>query len=375
MSIQISNLYNENQKRKILHVEKSVLYEPVTEWTYSHHASITHFKGKFYAIWSNGRVNEDDLGQRVLISSSSDFHHWSKPLPLVDSLQGNHSEVVLTAAGFHQYNDTLIAYFGLYEYQPDNIENGTYIRRGTKHQDTALFALTTKDGVHWTEPQNMHIPIVPNHGPQALSSGRLLISGNIMFPYTDDPSGLSGWTASGIYDKDRFDRVLDDPAYFGVVKEKMGWPVGLCEGSFYETKEGLIRMLLRSGSDRLWVTESGDDGMSWSPPQPTEFSDNVTKFHFGKLPDGRTYYVGCPDPQPKGVRNPLVLSLSEDGVLFNRHYILGNEQFVKKVEGKHKGGHYGYPHTLIHDGYLYCIFSIWKEGVAVIRTHLSQFND
>ena len=43
----------------------SILYQPDREWTYSHHASITFHKGRFYAIWSNGYEHEDYPGQRV----------------------------------------------------------------------------------------------------------------------------------------------------------------------------------------------------------------------------------------------------------------------------------------------------------------------
>jgi hypothetical protein len=370
----ITNNYDPEQARPQLPTELVQIYEPLTEqdWSYSHHPSITWFKGKFYAIWSNGRVHEDDLGQRVLMSTSEDFYHWTKPAPLVDSLMGNSSELVLTAAGFHQHEGTLVAYFGQYEYVQDNVRDGTFVRIGTGHMDTRLRAVTTMDGEHWSEPLEMHVPIVPNHGPQRTASGRLIISGNVMFPYTEDPAGLTGWQTAGIYDPDRHDQIWDDSEFFQTVAQTMGWPVKLCEGSFYESDDHVLHMLLRSGTEKLWVAESSDDGASWSTPRETEFTDNVTKFHFGRLPDGRFYYVGCPDPQPKGARNPLVLSISEDGMRFDRHFILGNTRFEKRFEGRHKGGVYGYPHSMIHEGYLYVVFSIWKEGLAVIRTNLAE---
>ncbi len=57
--------------RAKLPVERVDLYRPEHEWTYSHHASITFYKGRFYAIWSNGREHEDYPGQRVLIASAA----------------------------------------------------------------------------------------------------------------------------------------------------------------------------------------------------------------------------------------------------------------------------------------------------------------
>ena len=67
-----------------LSIETSMVYLPDSTWTYSHHASITHFKNKLIAVWSNGFVGEDQPRQRILFSTSKDFHHWSKPKVLAN---------------------------------------------------------------------------------------------------------------------------------------------------------------------------------------------------------------------------------------------------------------------------------------------------
>ena len=94
-----------------------MIYQPDTAWMYSHHASITHFKNKFIAIWSNGMIDEDKPGQRVVFATSKDFFNWSKPKVLANpSVYSGDTLNVLTAAGFNQFKDTLVAYFG--EYSP-----------------------------------------------------------------------------------------------------------------------------------------------------------------------------------------------------------------------------------------------------------------
>ncbi|CAG7636599.1 hypothetical protein PAESOLCIP111_03765 [Paenibacillus solanacearum] len=368
MEIPISNPFNE-KKRPKLFVETVSIYKPAgpSAWAYSHHPHLAFFKGKYYAIWSNGKINEDDVGQRVLMAVSEDFLHWSEPQPLVDSRRGLHSDLVLTAAGFHQHGDTLVAYYGQYEYKPEQLENGARKAGDQGHMNTSLFAMATDDGSRWSEPADMRLPIISNHGPQRTQSGRLLISGNIMFPYSDDPAGLTGWNPSGIYPPDMSDTLCDDSESFWLVKERRGWPAGLCEGSFYQTDDGILHMLLRSSANRLWVTRSSDDGETWSNPRPTGFTDNNSKFHFGKLPDGTIYYVGTPDREPRGKRNPLVLSLSRDGMRFDRHFILKDEPCERRFPGMYKGGDYGYPHTLLHDGCLHVIYSVCKESVSAIR--------
>lgn len=366
----ISNGYDASLKRPELQSEQVWVYRPVEgrDWTYSHHQSIAHYRNRYYAIWSNGKVNEDDPGQRVLVSSSPDFVNWTPPVPLIGTLQGKHSDLVLTAAGFHQYAGRLVAYVGVYEYAEYNLIDGMPKTLGKGHLGTALLAVTTDDGESWSDPTEMHIPIVPNHGPQPTPSGRLIISGNISFPYTDDPSGLTGWTMTGIYPSSMSSTIYDDSEAFWKVQKAAGFPYGLCEGSFLATDDGVLHMLLRSVRNpnaRLWVTESTDDGTTWTPPVESDFTDNNTKFHFGRLPNGAFYYVGSPDPH--GRRCPLVLSLSEDGARFDRHFILAEKVFERRVDRLHKGGVYGYPHTMIHDGHLYVICSVCKEDVLALR--------
>lgn len=370
----ITNCYDPGADRTRLPVESVFLYQPKEDWTYSHHASINFYQGRFYAIWSNGRDHEDYPGQRVLIASSSNFSDWTEPQPLVGSLMGKHSELILTAAGFHQYESTLTAYYGAYEYLPEALQAG--IRNGRGHQDTRLWALTTRDGKTWSAPLDMVAPIVPNHGPQPTRSGRLIISGNISFPYTDDPAGLAGWKMTGIYPPEMAETICDDSESFWNVQAHMGWPAGLCEGSFYQTDDSIIHMLVRTTgpgyAGKLWQTESSDDGATWQPPVESNLTDNNTKFHFGRLPDGRFYYVGSPDPEPRGARRPLVLSLSDDGLRFDRHFILADTEYSMARDGLHKGGLYGYPHTMIHNGALYVIYSLRKEAVQALRVELNE---
>lgn len=343
------------------HVESAWLYRPTSEWTYSHHASLTWFRDRFVASWSNGHRDEDAAGQRVLVSTSTDFAHWSEPSVLcpseVDAIGRGR---VLTAGGFHQHDGTLVAYCGNY---------------GTDKEGTRLEAVTTTDGRHWTPKRDLGLPVCPNHGPQPTASGRLLLSGNTSFAWTDDPSGLAGWQLAGIYPTSLAQGYKDDPASFWDVANWQGWwPAALCEGSFFQTPDNVLHLLLRNAggkynTQRLFASESRDDGRTWSTPRESEFSDTNAKFHFGRLPDGRYYYVGNPIGAD---RTPLVLSLSTDGVRFDRHFVLGEQHYESARTGRWKGGEYGYPHTLVHDGWLYVIVSRQKEAVQVLRVKLAD---
>ena len=157
------------------------------------------------------------------------------------------------------------------------------------------------------------------------------------------------------------------PRGWHVIAEKAGWPTAVCEGSFVQTDDGVLHMLLRAELRGfhwwLWQTDSEDDGTTWCPAVETRYTDCNAKFHLGRLPDGRFYNVGNPLP---GNRWPLIMSLSEDGVNFGRHLILG-EGHWPMAAGAHKPGEYGYPHTVVHEGHVYVLVSRQKQAIEVLR--------
>jgi hypothetical protein len=310
---------------------------------------------------SNNYKNEDGLShlpiERAFIYSPQKewhFKHWSAAEPLaLPSKLPNGELTVLTAAGLYKFNDTLVAYYG--EYKKDRTH-------------THLWAKTTTDGIHWSKPIDMHLPLIPNQGPVATKSGRLIIGGNFSFPYTDDPSGLSGWKMSSFYPDSLYQQ--DNSAAFYAPAEKTGLPP-LCEGSFFQTDDNVIHMLLRvtgkGWKGWLWQTESKDNGETWLRPVQTKFTDNDSKFQFGRLADKRYFYVGIPDTLHHYDRNPLVLALSADGNTFNKQYIIADELYQLKTQGLWKGGQYGYPHAIIWNKEMYVIFSRQKEAIEVVR--------
>jgi hypothetical protein len=315
-----------------------------------------------FAIWSNGMRDEDSPGQRVLYAVRNEAGAWGRPRILFQpDIDPDGRLRILTAAGFHAHGGMLVAYAG--DYSIDR-------------KSTRLLARTTADGKKWSDVRDLHVPICPNHGPQPTATGRLIIAGNTAFPYTDDPQGLSGWKMTGIYPP-AMEPFQDNPSSFWDVAKRMGWP-NLCEGAFYQTDDGTLRMLFRvtdmvkAQGTNLWVSQSTDNGATWSPPHATAFSNTDTKFHFGRLPDKRFYCVGNP---VGGGRTPLVLSIARDGLRFDRHFILGDQHYQKRFEGQFKGGEYGYPHSLIQDGRLYVIVSRQKESIEVLDVALAALNE
>lgn len=340
-------------------------------WHFCHHPEIGVFQGRLYAMWSNSPAGEDEVGQRILFAHSDDGTAWSQPRVLADNIAGDKYPAVLTAAGWLDRGGSLLAYFAAYEFDSEgpSVDGRGNERFGKDIVRTRLYCAETADGVHFSAPKMLKVPLCPNLGPQRTRSGRLIITGNWAHAYSDDPTGDGQWTLRGYGGGERIDLPgSDDPDAFWRAAKAFGLP-GICEGAFYQTGDGVLHMLHRSYGDVLYESQSTDDGASWSVPIPTAFSDGNSKFHLGRLPDGRFYYIG--NPVPKSGRVPLVLSLSQDGITFDKHFILADRRVSQKYPGYAKGGMYGYPHSVLHEGFLYVICSIWKEDIAIFKIDVS----
>ena len=347
------------------------VFSPSEGQAYAHHPSICDFDGKLYAIWSVGIKNEDDCGQKVMISSSADGENWSEPKNLITPAEIGTSKTVLTACGLYSDGKTLHVYFGKYDYSVVG-EDGFRLPGDCNHVGAELYCISSSDGVNWDAPKSMKMPIISNHPPVKTASGKLILPASVTFPYTNDLSGQDGWVVTGIYGDAFKDRpVVDDSESIHYVTKFNGWNCNLiCEGSLLQADDGTLRMLLRSNSDYMWISESYDDGESWTAPQKTRFTNGNTKFHFGKLPSGKFYCIN--NSVISNDRYPLNLHLSDDGINFDQSYILRDEPYEIKYRGLYKGGAYAYPHSAVWKDCLYVIYSKCKETIEVTKLDLKN---
>jgi predicted neuraminidase len=111
------------------------------------------------------------------------------------------------------------------------------------------------------------------------------------------------------------------------------------------------------GSGFLHRSFSTDDGRTWTPPVKTNFPDATSKISGLRLSDGR--YVLVSNPNPKR-RDPLTLSISDDGLVFTKMIYLVGERWVD------------YPHVMEHDRQLFIAFAGGKQAVEVLKVKLAD---
>lgn len=236
-------------------------------------------------------------------------------------------------------------------------------------------------GRNWSDPLAAIVGIAGFMPPMPTTSGRLIFSGHLTYAYTDDPQGVSGWTRRGLpgLAADYVDDWDNHPQGATIA----GLTSRFSEANFFQTDDGVIHMMLRNEEQSLLgVTESQDNGESWSYPQVTSFTNSVSRSHFGRLRDGRFFCVNCPRLPPAGQkpstrtpRTPMVLALSENGVHFDRHFIVGDApQGEARIPASFKHGRYGYPYLQVTDRFGFVIFSKNKEDICVGRFSLPDID-
>ena len=390
----ITNCWGKIRPKK-LDVSHRVIFLGREGASFNHQAHLTSMDGVLYASWSKGIRDEESPGQTMAFAVSEDSGTtWSPPQAIAGPEPGALADRIIVSSGIRANAGVLTAYYGGWEYSSDALdEDGSLkgIERDTSrfwtdlsralperrayancrhHLNVITRAKTSGDGGKtWSTPIDIMPRLAAYHTPRATMSGRLILPGHVTFPYTNDPSGLTGWRSAGL------SRLASD-----FVDSNMGWFVGrerrgdsliYSEGSFYQTRDGVSHMMLRTETHWLAVTESRDNGETWSEPLLTDYTDNICRPHFGCLPDGRFFGMTCPSPE--GRRTPAVLAVSGDGVVFDKHYILGDDKWrPMRIPGFAKGGRYGYPWLHTDGDYGYMIYSIEKEDIGVGRFRLED---
>jgi hypothetical protein len=324
--------------------EHALLYQATEEgYKFCHHPNLVVYKNRLHAMWSNGIAGEDENGQRILSSYSGDGVTWSEPAVLIEDPDGPDGRLACVAAGYQVDGDTLVAYYT------------AIVVKAPIHADNLLYARTSPDGETWTEPQQIADGFFIER-PRALPGGRLLMPGQFAdsqprLMYTDSPDGITGWQDGKVPPTGAFQ-----------------FP----EPNWFRRPDGSLVTLFRTKNenDRLYAAASSDDGKSWSLPLETNFLDSTARFSSGSLPDGSVYIIS--NPGAHLVRIPLTIALSQDGVTFDRAFVIRGEATSQRWEGLHKLAGWQYPTSLVWGDYLYVVYSINKEDVGVTRIALSE---
>src|SRR5262249_3219814 len=141
--------------------------------------------------------------------------------------------------------------------------------------------------------------------------------------YTDDPSGVKGWTRAPFPSLSRTSASTRE-----------------IEPSWYRRADGAVVMVFRDQDSTFHklASVSGDRGATWTTPVETDMPDSRAKQSAGNLPSGAAYFVS--NPVLGKTRIPLAVTLSRDGRLFDKAFVLragGADLQAQRYAGASKG--------------------------------------
>lgn len=329
--------------------------------TYNHHSAICKWRGRYYYAFSNGQVNEDAPGQSSMLSSSDDGKAWSRPVCVAaGDVAGG---ILMRVCGIFSWDDKLVLFV------QKNWNAKSAVRAGMSINDDTVVecqidAYVSDDARDW----QIHENIVSNHWsfeePKLTKQGRLLAPGTAHKTFV--PTVLL-WPGDNplekpevIYMPFKSKDMSGDKEYAS--PREGHFPYG--ESSWYQDDDGRIWMYMRdeSASTRLFISISEDGGQSWTEPMISDMPDSMSRIYAGRLSDGRFFLVGNSFGQLLD-RSKLILSLSDDGAVFNKMYILIDGDTKQSHEGHLKTNGYQYPNCLVDGDRLFIAYSVNKEDM------------
>ncbi|MCK4677696.1 MAG: exo-alpha-sialidase [Bacteroidales bacterium] len=353
--------------------EKTILYRGNPEsGTWNHHTGLTYFNGILYASWDQHARDENASGQHTLIRRSPDMGvTWTEVEVLFPPLSKK-----VPATDPYPYT----------RFQTNN---------GFVEMDGILYAIT--DVAEWSAAGRGKI------GPR-IKLGRLTRTmnpdgsvGDIFWLLDKSPQPVPGFPAF----------VPGDPVLVNKLNEYLSNPLtepqllfgvgdfpgtddnhGTGEGQAWQFEDGTwVKMFRDSGlkgaksqeedeaakSRRNYACCSFDDGQTWTLATRTSFPDACGRSTSGKLPDGQVYIInaGWPLSNKKGGRSMQTLSLSRDGLNFDRTVLLQFIAPAKRYEGRSKAVGFQ-AHSVVAGKYLFVLSSLNKEDIQLLRIPLSE---
>jgi len=313
------------------------------------HNYLVHHNGLYWAMWSDGPGVEDRVGQRVRFATSKDGLQWNTPQYMTPVPQNSSPDSALyntrsgkgfrwISRGFWQRNGKLLALASLDE------------AAGFFGPSLQLHAFQLNDnGRQWDDLGVIADNAINNFPPKQIADGRWMMSRRT---WDYKKTGVH-FLVGGV-------ERLNDWKSFPVLGSNSELKAE--EPMWWSLPDGNLMALFRdnSRSGYLYRSFSTNNGRKWSLPAKTNFPDATSKLNGLRLADGRYVLVSNANPQK---RDPLVLSISNDGMVFNRMgYLVGG----RRVD---------YPHVIEHDGSLLVAFAGGKQSVEVLKISLAELDN
>ncbi|MDP7399339.1 MAG: exo-alpha-sialidase, partial [Lentisphaeria bacterium] len=285
---------------RISHV---VIHRGIEDFQFLHESSIAHHRNSLFVAWNNSPVAESEKGTVVRwIRSDDDFASWSTPAAVAPML--DHETVVWESCQLLSVDERLWAFVGQVHLQP---------RRSDETGGRTVIFLFDDAAGEWREQGSID-GFHPLNRPQQAAGGNWVMGGqfNLVLPRVAISRGsdFSGWD------------VCEIPSTPGDC-------VNYAETSL-AVGESVITAYVRSATAAAYVSQSHDDGRSWSPLCISNLPMSSSKTCAGVLSSGQRYLAFNMKPEADGVHSRDVLAMAVANAVLD---IILADGFLERVEG------------------------------------------
>jgi len=185
-----------------------------------------------------------------------------------------------------------------------------YLRKNSGTDLQAYVRHSADDGKTWGD----EVRITDGRGYHVMNNDRVvkLRSGRLIAPiaWIDDIAKRVGHQALCYYSDDDGQAWRKGATRLDLPKR------GAMEPGVVELRDGRLLMIIRSQLGRIYRSLSGDEGVTWSPPEPMDMIAPEAPSSVSRLPGGELLLVWNNnvdlDADHSGRRNPLTCAISRD---------------------------------------------------------------
>eukprot|EP00039_Didymoeca_costata_P014249 m.228355 g.228355 ORF g.228355 m.228355 type:complete len:477 (-) comp15976_c1_seq36:297-1727(-) len=336
-------------------VEHYEIYHAIPEiGTYNHGPMVSNVSnGVLIVNWYSGATGEDAPGERVLYSvGSSDGKKWSPIAPMFDRL---------SPTGPDGSNGTCVSNepFWFPDGAPDRLYAFAGVHSHCKNPSVLAGRLARQ---------------IIASGKDNVTLGPLFWTGLVPREYEKfNISTLSDMSETVQSDIQLYIRTL-----LNLQVPSVAAPNRLSERNYYYRKQynDYVVLLRDDGNNTLreWASVCVDPVeqprgtmCNWSVPQITTIPDSRTRTYIGHLQNGSLVLLGSQIPKLFD-RDPLTMTLSEDGVMFDKAWSVRYGAPPKRYPGVGKGPGFQYPDAVeLDNNTMWIAYSVNKEDIAITK--------
>lgn len=256
-------------------------------------------------------------------------------------------------------------------YQMSNGELLLFFKIGTKVADWTGWLTRSKDGGKtWSNREALPKGFL---GP--IKNKPELVDGRLICPSSTEKDG---WHIHF----ERYDLATKQWQYIGPIPAEQAYDtrdmlkadakeqeIRCIQPSILKLKDGRLQVLCRTRNGRIATSYSQDSGNSWSKVTLTDLPNNNSGTDAVTLQDGSHALIyndfATIPGTPKGVRTPISIALSEDGIHW-RHALTLEDSPISQ---------YSYPAIIQgQNGHLYCTYTWRRQRVAFKEIDLGKLD-